>query len=201
MKSSLPLPTHSRDSGSGPTLYLIDTTGESGVAPDTTFPRICSCPRARHALLRIRIYPRLSGSVVAVDHGEIWSELESLVFRQRVDPAVMKDGDKRDGRAAYRLLRHMLLCSGAMSCCSASPCALLQMSASARMSSSESSPFAQGIALPSRAVLGPLKQFFENSHLRITVGICSPGQGHPPRGRQSSDLCGQVRRGRNAARS
>ena len=36
---------------------------------------------------------------------------------------------------------------------------------------------AQGIALPGRAVLGPLKEFFENSHLRITESRASPSAG------------------------
>ena len=33
---------------------------------------------------------------------------------------------------------------------------------------------AQGISLPGRAVLGPLKQFLENGHLRITGSNTSP---------------------------
>jgi hypothetical protein len=58
--------------------------------------------------------------------------------------------------------------SGAPSRCSASPCALLQISVSARMSLSESSPFqheaAQGVALPPWAILGPFEYFLQDRH-------------------------------------
>jgi hypothetical protein len=91
------------------------------------------------------------------------SKSESLIFRERVHPSVMKDGQKRDGSAAGRIGRHMILGerSDILSFCEPL-CALTNISQRADVLIREFAiqyEAAQSIALPGRTVMRPFKYF------------------------------------------
>ncbi len=90
----------------------------------------------------------------------------------------MKDEHKRDGHAARCLLRYMLL--GERSDLLLSSESVLALADVGQRTDvlirklAVQHEAAQGIPLPGRAVLGPLKKLFEHGHLRITECRTTP---------------------------